>query len=86
MMDWRREAPKAPSDATGGRGYATLGKSMLSTTPLLPNVFSNSIPESLRRNFEALATSYIVVLDKNGKVVYTGSGADQHLAPVLARL
>lgn len=29
--------------------------------------------------YEAPATSYIVVLDKAGKVVYTGAGADQDL-------
>ncbi len=38
------------------------------------------------RAFEAPSTSYVVVLDAKGKVVYTGSGADQKLEPVLARV
>ena len=38
------------------------------------------------RAFEAPSTSYIVVLDAAGKVVYTGAGGDQKLAPVLARV
>jgi thiol-disulfide isomerase/thioredoxin len=38
------------------------------------------------RAFMAPGTSYIVVLDAKGKVVYTGSGGDQQLDPVLARV
>jgi thiol-disulfide isomerase/thioredoxin len=38
------------------------------------------------RAFEAPSTSYIVVLDAKGKVVYTGSGSEQKLEPVLARV
>ena len=37
------------------------------------------------RAFQAPATSYIAVLDANGKVVYTGAGADQELGPALER-
>jgi hypothetical protein len=32
------------------------------------------------RAFEAPGTSYVVALDKTGKVVYTGFGADQDIA------
>lgn len=35
------------------------------------------------RAFSAFTTSYIVVLDRDGKVVYTGSGGDQELEPAL---
>ncbi|MEX0692218.1 MAG: TlpA disulfide reductase family protein [Gemmatimonadales bacterium] len=38
------------------------------------------------RAFQAFTTSFVVVLDAEGRVVYTGSGADQDLAPVLAAL
>jgi thiol-disulfide isomerase/thioredoxin len=38
------------------------------------------------RAFEAPSTSYIVVLDAKGKVAYTGSGSEQKLEPVLAKL
>ena len=38
------------------------------------------------RAFEAPSTSYIVVLDATGKVVYTGAGGEQKLAPVLAKV
>lgn len=38
------------------------------------------------RAFEAPTTSYIVVLDATGKVAYTGSGSDQKLEPVLAKV
>ena len=38
------------------------------------------------RAFMAPTTSYVVVLDKQGKVVYTGTGGDQQLEPVLARV
>lgn len=38
------------------------------------------------RAFAAPGTSYVVVLDKTGKVVYTGAGSEQKLLPVLARI
>lgn len=38
------------------------------------------------RAFDAFTTSYVVVLDASGKVVYTGAGADQDIAAVLAAL
>ncbi|MGH7460441.1 MAG: TlpA family protein disulfide reductase [Longimicrobiales bacterium] len=38
------------------------------------------------RAFMAPGTSYIVVLDAKGRVVYTGSGGDQKLEPVLAKV
>lgn len=36
--------------------------------------------------YDVPATSYIVVVDRTGTVVYTGLGGDQKLEPVLARL
>jgi thiol-disulfide isomerase/thioredoxin len=38
------------------------------------------------RAFMAPSTSYIVVLDGKGRVAYTGSGAEQKLDPVLAKV
>jgi peroxiredoxin len=38
------------------------------------------------RAYRAPTTSYIVVLDKTGKVTYTGAGAEQDLAPALERV
>jgi peroxiredoxin len=35
------------------------------------------------RAYQAPTTSYIVVLDKSGKVTYTGAGAEQDIAAVL---
>ena len=35
--------------------------------------------------FEALATSYVVVLDAKGKVVYTGQGGDQNLVAAVKK-
>lgn len=38
------------------------------------------------RAFQAPSTSYVVVLDAQGKVVYTGVGADQDLEAAVARV
>lgn len=38
------------------------------------------------RAYEAPATSYIVIVDAAGKVVYTGVGADQRFEPALKRV
>ena len=38
------------------------------------------------RAYQAPTTSYVVVLDAAGKVVYTGTGAEQDIAVVLQRL
>ena len=38
------------------------------------------------RAYQAPTTSYIVVLDKAGKVTYTGAGAEQDVATALARV
>jgi peroxiredoxin len=38
------------------------------------------------RAYQAPTTSYIVVLDKAGKVTYTGAGAEQDVARALARV
>jgi len=36
--------------------------------------------------YDVPATSYIVVLDRTGKVVYTGLGGDQKLEPAIKRV
>lgn len=36
--------------------------------------------------YDVPATSYIVILDRSGTVVYTGLGGDQRLEPVIAAL
>ena len=36
--------------------------------------------------YDVPATSYVVILDRTGKVVYTGLGGDQKLEPVLLRV
>jgi thiol-disulfide isomerase/thioredoxin len=36
-------------------------------------------------DFDVPATSYVVVLDKNGTVVYTGVGGDQQLEPAILK-
>ena len=38
------------------------------------------------RAFGALATSYVVIIDRNGRVAYTGDGGDQDIAAQLARV
>lgn len=38
------------------------------------------------RAFSAPGTSYVVLLDAKGRVVYTGFGSDQKLLPLLAKL
>ncbi len=38
------------------------------------------------RAYQAPTTSYIVVLDRSGKVAYTGAGAEQDLTAVLERV
>ena len=38
------------------------------------------------RAFMAPATSYVVILDANGRVAYTGQGGDQELTAALARV
>lgn len=37
------------------------------------------------RAYQAFTTSYVVVLDATGKVVYTGSGAEQDIVGAMAR-
>jgi thiol-disulfide isomerase/thioredoxin len=36
--------------------------------------------------FGAVATSYVVIVDRNGKIAYTGSGADQDMSAQLAKV
>jgi thiol-disulfide isomerase/thioredoxin len=38
------------------------------------------------RAFAAMATSYVVIIDRNGKVAYTGEGSDQKLLAELAKV
>ena len=38
------------------------------------------------RAFAAMATSYIVIIDRNGKIAYTGEGSDQKILAELARV
>ena len=38
------------------------------------------------RAFGALATSYVVIVDKNGKIAYTGDGSDQNISAQLAKI
>jgi thiol-disulfide isomerase/thioredoxin len=38
------------------------------------------------RAFSAPGTSYVVLLDAKGRVIYTGAGSDQKVLPVLAKL
>jgi thiol-disulfide isomerase/thioredoxin len=38
------------------------------------------------RAYQAPATSYVVIVDQAGKVVYTGVGADQQFEPALKRV
>lgn len=37
------------------------------------------------RAFGALATSYVVVVDRNGRIAYAGDGADQDMPAILAK-
>jgi thiol-disulfide isomerase/thioredoxin len=38
------------------------------------------------RAFGALATSYVVIIDRHGRVAYTGDGADQDIPAALAKV
>ncbi|HEY4099803.1 MAG TPA: TlpA disulfide reductase family protein [Gemmatimonadales bacterium] len=38
------------------------------------------------RAFGALATSYVVIIDRHGKVAYTGDGADQDIPALLGKV
>jgi thiol-disulfide isomerase/thioredoxin len=38
------------------------------------------------RAYQVTATSYVVIVDRSGKIVYTGSGGTQEFAPVLRRI
>jgi hypothetical protein len=38
------------------------------------------------RAFGAMATSFVVIIDRNGKVAYTGDGSDQKIAAELAKV
>jgi TATA-box binding protein (TBP) (component of TFIID and TFIIIB) len=49
--------------------------------PYLWDVNGNAV-----RAFQAPTTSYVVVLNAEGKVVYTGVGSDQDLDAALARV
>lgn len=51
----------------------------------MPFTFLWDVNGNATRAFQAPATSYVVVLDASGKVVYTGIGADQDLEAALAK-
>jgi len=51
----------------------------------MPFTFLWDVNGNATRAFQAPATSYVAVLDKTGKVVYTGVGAEQDLDAALAR-
>ena len=51
----------------------------------MPFTFLWDVNGNATRAFQAPATSYVAVLDANGKVVYTGVGAEQDLEAALAR-
>jgi thiol-disulfide isomerase/thioredoxin len=38
------------------------------------------------RAFGAVATSYVVIIDQNGKVAYIGEGAEQNISALLAKI
>jgi peroxiredoxin len=52
----------------------------------LPFTFLWDTNGNATRAFQAPATSFVVVLDANGKVAYTGVGADQDLEAALRRV
>ena len=51
----------------------------------MPFTFLWDVNGNATRAFQAPATSYVAVLDKAGRVVYTGIGAEQDLDAALAR-
>ena len=53
-------------------------KKHLATHPLAGEVLYDRSGEASEK-FDAPGTSYIVILDKSGKVVYSGMGPDQKL-------
>ncbi len=55
------------------------------TRPPMPFTFLWDVNGNATRAFQAPATSYVAVLDAKGRVVYTGTGADQDIEAALAR-
>jgi len=51
----------------------------------MPFTFLWDVNGNATRAFQAPATSYVVILDGQGKVVYTGTGADQDIEAALGR-
>ena len=51
----------------------------------MPFTFLWDVNGNATRAFQAPATSYVAVLDATGKVVYTGTGADQEIESALSR-
>jgi thiol-disulfide isomerase/thioredoxin len=49
----------------------------------MPFTFLWDVNGNATRAFQAPATSYVVILDGQGKVVYTGTGADQDIEAAL---
>jgi thiol-disulfide isomerase/thioredoxin len=60
-------------------------KRHLADHPLPFPVFFDASGAAVRA-YQAPTTSYIVVLDRTGKVTYTGAGAEQDIAPALERV
>ncbi len=56
----------------------------LATHPLVGDVLYDRSGEASEK-FDAPGTSYVVILDKTGKVVYSGMGADQKLADAIRK-
>jgi thiol-disulfide isomerase/thioredoxin len=52
----------------------------------MPFTFLWDVNGNATRAFQAPATSYVVILDGQGKVVYTGIGADQDIEAALKRV
>lgn len=59
-------------------------KKHLATHPLAGDVLYDRSGEASEK-FDAPGTSYVVILDKAGKVVYTGIGADQKLEDAIRK-
>ncbi|HEV8398676.1 MAG TPA: TlpA disulfide reductase family protein [Gemmatimonadales bacterium] len=51
----------------------------------MPFTFLWDVNGNATRAFQAPSTSYVAVLDSKGKVVYTGTGADQDIEEALQR-
>lgn len=62
---------------------STIKRYLARHAPLGPVLFDGD--GAATRAFEAPSTSYVVVLDRKGRVVYTGTGADQNIDAAMAK-